>query len=93
VNLKLERLAQRFERNHHACLTWGEDVATLIAQRCKEVDSGARNVDHILTQSVLPELARQVLERISLSEPFGGVHLALSKTGAIEFRFLSSEEA
>jgi type VI secretion system protein VasG len=93
VNLKLERLAQRFERNHHAGLTWDEDVATLIAQRCKEVDSGARNVDHILTQSVLPELARQILERISISEPFGGVHLALTPAGAIEFRFLSSEEA
>ncbi|OXJ22623.1 ClpV1 family T6SS ATPase [Burkholderia sp. HI2714] len=93
VNLKFERLAQRFERNHHADLTWDEDVAALIAQRCKEVDSGARNVDHILTQSVLPELARQVLERISISEPFCGVHLALTLAGAIEFRFLSNEEA
>jgi type VI secretion system protein VasG len=93
VNLKLERLAQRFERNHHARLTWDDDVATLIAQRCKEVDSGARNVDYILTQSVLPELARQVLERISISEPFGGVRLALKPSGEIEFRFLSPDEA
>ncbi|ACC75047.1 type VI secretion system ATPase TssH [Paraburkholderia phymatum] len=91
VNLKLERLAQRFSRNHHAPLTWDEGLATLIAQRCKEVDSGARNVDHILTQSVLPELARQVLERISISEPFGGVHLALSAAGDIAFRFLPKE--
>ncbi|BCG04347.1 protease associated ATPase ClpB (plasmid) [Paraburkholderia sp. PGU19] len=91
VNLKLERLAQRFTRNHLAQLTWDVDLATLIAQRCKEVDSGARNVDHILTQSVLPELARQVLERISISEPFGGVHLALGATGDIEFRFLPKE--
>jgi type VI secretion system protein VasG len=93
VNLKLERLAQRFERNHHACMTWGEDVAAMIAERCKEVDSGARNVDHILTHSVLPELARQVLERISMAKPFGGVHLALSRAGDIEFRFTSPEEA
>ncbi|SKC96118.1 type VI secretion system ATPase TssH [Paraburkholderia hospita] len=91
VNLKLERLAQRFTRNHLAQLTWDADLATLIAQRCKEVDSGARNVDHILTQSVLPELARQVLERISISESFGGVHLALGATGDIEFRFLPKE--
>ncbi len=91
VNLKLERLAQRFTRNHLAQLTWDADLATLIAQRCKEVDSGARNVDHILTQSVLPELARQVLERISISEPFGGVHLTLGATGDIEFRFLPKE--
>ena len=93
VTLKLERLARRFERNHHAQLTWDEDLATLIAQRCKEVDSGARNVDHILTQSVLPELARQVLERISISEAFAGVHLSLTPAGEIAFRFLSGEEA
>ncbi len=93
VNLKLTRLAQRFERNHHARLTWDEPLAALITERCKEVDSGARNVDHILTQSVLPELARQVLERISIAEPFGGVHLALNGAGSIEFRFLSVEEA
>jgi type VI secretion system protein VasG len=93
VNLKLTRLAQRFERNHHARLTWDEPLAALITERCKEVDSGARNVDHILTQSVLPELARQVLERISIAEPFGGVHLVLNGAGGIEFRFLSVEEA
>lgn len=93
VDLKLTRLAQRFERNHHARLTWDEPLAALITERCKEVDSGARNVDHILTQSVLPELARQVLERISIAEPFGGVHLALNDAGGIEFRFLSVEEA
>ncbi|WP_168790068.1 type VI secretion system ATPase TssH [Paraburkholderia aromaticivorans] len=93
VNLKLTRLAQRFERNHHARLTWDEPLAALITERCKEVDSGARNVDHILTQSILPELARQVLERISIAEPFGGVHLALNDVGGIEFRFLSVEEA
>jgi type VI secretion system protein VasG len=93
VNLKLTRLAQRFESNHHARLTWDEPLAALITERCKEVDSGARNVDHILTQSILPELARQVLERISISEPFGGVHLVVSASGGIEFRFLSVEEA
>ncbi|MDR5815326.1 MULTISPECIES: type VI secretion system ATPase TssH [unclassified Caballeronia] len=91
VTLKLERIAKRFERNHHAPLTWDESVATLIAQRCKEVDSGARNVDHILTQAVLPELAQQVLERISISEPFGGVHLTLSAADEIVFRFAPAE--
>ncbi|CAB3780620.1 type VI secretion system ATPase TssH [Pararobbsia alpina] len=93
VDLKLTRLAERFERNHHARLTWDDAFAQLIAQRCKEVDSGARNVDHILTQSVLPELARQVLERISIAEPFGTVHLALTPAGNITFHFTSKDGA
>jgi type VI secretion system protein VasG len=93
IDLKLKRLAQRFERNHHARLTWDDALARAILQRCTEVDSGARNVDHILTQSVLPELARQVLERMSLSEPFGAVRLSLSPAGSVVFHFLSPEEA
>jgi type VI secretion system protein VasG len=92
VNLKLARLAARFERNHHAPLTWDDAFARTITERCKEVDSGARNVDHILTQSVLPELARDVLERISVAEPFGGVHLGLDANGGITFRFAPREE-
>lgn len=91
VNLKLGRLARRFERNHHARLGWDDAVAQSIAARCKEVDSGARNVDHILTQAVLPELARQVLERISVAAPFGGVHLGLTPAGAIDFQFHDAE--
>lgn len=91
VNLKLGRLARRFERNHHARLSWDDAVAQSIAARCKEVDSGARNVDHILTQAVLPELARQVLERISVAAPFGGVHMDLTPAGGIEFRFRDAE--
>ncbi|HEY1610097.1 MAG TPA: type VI secretion system ATPase TssH [Paraburkholderia sp.] len=93
VNLKLEKLVQRFERNHNARLTWDEPLAQMIAQRCKEVDSGARNIDHILTQSLLPELARQVLERISIAEPFASVHLTPGPSGGIEYRFTARQEA
>ncbi|MGG1947622.1 type VI secretion system ATPase TssH [Trinickia sp. NRRL B-1857] len=93
VNLKLNRLAERFSRNHHAELTWDDDFARVITERCKEVDSGARNVDHILTQIVLPELAREVLERISLAEPFAAVHLAFTPTGSLAFSFTASDGA
>ncbi|SCU76193.1 ATP-dependent protease Clp, ATPase subunit [Cupriavidus necator] len=91
VDLKLARLAQRFSRNHNARLSWDEALAQAVTQRCTEVDSGARNVDHILTQSVLPELARRVLEQLSISEPFGGVHLSLDTGGGVAFRFLPQE--
>jgi type VI secretion system protein VasG len=91
VNLKLNRLAERFARNHHAELTWDEDFARVITERCKEVDSGARNVDHILTHIVLPELAREVLERISLAEPFAAVHLKFTPTGGLAFSFTAGD--
>jgi type VI secretion system protein VasG len=87
VNLKLGKLAQRFSRNHRAEFTWDETVSQAITDRCTEVDSGARNIDHILTQVVLPELSRQVLERISMSDAFGSVHMSLQRDGQFAFGF------
>lgn len=87
VGLKLQRLAERFADNHHAKFTWDEAVVEQITARCTEVDSGARNVDDILTQSVLPEVSTQVLERLSMSEAFGAVHMQLEADGRFDFYF------
>ncbi len=87
VTLKLGKLAQRFTRNHKALFTWDEAVAQTITARCTEVDSGARNVDHILSHAVLPELSRQVLEKISMSDAFGEVHMSVDTRDDFSFAF------
>ncbi len=85
VDLKLQQLADRIHSNHGAVFSWDDYVAEAIAARCHEVESGARNIDHIITQSLLPELASQVLERMALQQPFDDVHLSVDvRTG---FRF------
>ena len=38
---------------------------TPIADRCTEVETGARNVDHIITGSLMPKLANEILSRMS----------------------------
>lgn len=92
VNLKLGKLAQRFARNHKADFTWDDEVAITITARCHEVDSGARNVDHILSHTVLPELSRLVLERISMSDIFSAVHMGLDVHDHFMFTFSASAE-
>ena len=87
VSLKLGKLAQRFSRNHKAEFTWDDAVAQTITARCTEVDSGARNVDHILSHAVLPELSRQVLERISMSDAFDEVHMGVDARDDFSFTF------
>jgi type VI secretion system protein VasG len=66
---------------------WDEEVAQAIAARCTEVDSGARNVDHILSNAVLPELSRLVLEHLSMSTGFGDVHMVLDAQENFAFHF------
>ena len=87
VKLKLQKLVERFASNHLAKLTWDSGVISLITQRCTEVDSGARNIDFILTQSVLPELSSLVLERMSTATPFSAVHIRVNGLGQFAYAF------
>jgi type VI secretion system protein VasG len=87
VDLKLEKLAERFRLNHRAEFSWDESVTAMITARCTEVDSGARNIDFILTQSVLPELSTLVLERMSMDKPFTAVHMSITADGQVHYDF------
>ena len=61
VDLKLARLARRFQDHHGAHLSFDEALAARIAERCTQTDSGARSIDHLLTSSLMPALAERVL--------------------------------
>jgi type VI secretion system protein VasG len=79
TGLKLNQLAERVQRHHAAHLQWDAMVAEAIVARCHEVESGARNIDHIITQSLLPEIASQVLARIAAAEHFNQVKLGVDE--------------
>jgi type VI secretion system protein VasG len=87
VKLKLARLAERIHLNHAAHFMFDDSVVRAITERCTEVDSGARNVDYILTQSVLPELSSLVLERMALDLPFAAIAMTLDAQGRFAYRF------
>ena len=90
VDLKLAKLAQRFAQNHHAKFTWDDHVTDIMTARCTEVDSGARNIDFILTQTVLPLLSSLVLERMALCKPFSAIHMSVSEEDQFVYAFRSN---
>jgi type VI secretion system protein VasG len=65
IVLKLGKVARRIEEHYKAGFSYGPQVVDTIARRCTEVDTGARNVDHILTRTLLPELAAEFLARMA----------------------------
>ena len=91
VALKLARIQQRFRRNHQAELTYEHSLIEAIGDRCTEVDSGARNVDHILTHGLLPEISEQILEKMSLGESFKAAHVSLDTSGRFRYAFSDAE--
>lgn len=63
ARLQLGRIEKRIQQNHGIEFTYNDDVVALIAQRCTELDSGGRMIDSILTNSMLPDMSRHLLER------------------------------
>jgi len=87
VRLKLRKIQTRFHENHRAELTFDDGLISAIADRCTEVESGARNIDHILTQTLLPELSERVLERMASESPFWSVRVSVDTVGNFEYLF------
>ena len=86
IELQLGRVRQRIRENHRAQLTYDESLIAAIANRCTEVDSGARNVDHILTRTMLPELSKEFLARMAQGEPVTKVHISVNEGGSFQYQ-------
>jgi type VI secretion system protein VasG len=69
VRLQLDRVVRRVRENHDIALTYDQAVVDLIVSRCTEVASGGRMIDAILTNTMLPTLSVDLLNRQMAGEP------------------------
>ena len=65
VVLKLNKLAKRMFETHKIKLSYSPKVIEQIASRCTEVETGARNIDHIMNGTILPQMSREILAKLS----------------------------
>ena len=63
VRIQLNRIVKRVHDSHDIAFSYGDDVVDLIVSRCNEVASGGRMIDAILTNTMLPELSIELLNR------------------------------
>ena len=86
IKLKLGKIQRRINENHKIDLTYDGALVDEVAKRCTEVESGARNVDNILTNTLLPEISRQLLGRIAANEPMQRIHVGIGADGAFVYQ-------
>jgi len=79
VGLKLDKVKQRLLTNHGARLSYDQALVDLIVARCTEVDSGARDAEAIITDTVLAQVSDQVLARMAQAQPVQSVELKVRK--------------
>ena len=85
ISLQLGRIGKRMRDNQQIAFSYDDLVVDEIASRCIEVESGARNVDHILTRTLLPEIAQEVLAHMAEGEAISKVHVAVGEEGAFQY--------
>lgn len=75
IELQLGRIKKRMAANHDIPLTYTDAVLELIAARCTELESGGRMIDAILTNTILPQLSRELLTRLADGNPLKSVDI------------------
>jgi len=81
IRLKLGKIQRRILENHKIKLTYDDAFLNEVASRCTEVESGARNVDNILTNSLLPDISRKILGGMAEGERMTAIHVGIGDNG------------
>jgi type VI secretion system protein VasG len=77
ISLQLKKIEKRIMENHRAKFSYDDSVVTLVASRCTDVDSGARNVYNILTGTMLPDMSAEVLSKMAEGEAIEKIHVGV----------------
>jgi type VI secretion system protein VasG len=86
ITMNMKRIKDRLWTNHKVKFDYDPAAEDLIAGRCKDPDSGARNVETIVTGTVLPEMAEKFLQRMAEDKKTESVRLSV-KDGKFEYLF------
>jgi type VI secretion system protein VasG len=75
--LQLSRIEKRIASNHKLPFIFDDEVVKLIVDRCTELESGGRMIDAILTNTLLPSISREMLNRMRAGSEIAQVRVGV----------------
>ncbi|HTN75090.1 MAG TPA: AAA family ATPase, partial [Pirellulaceae bacterium] len=81
AQIKLGKIGRRIRENYKAEANFAPELINAIVSRCTEADTGARNIDHILTKTMLPEMAGEFLARMADGHKIKSVVVTVDPAG------------
>ena len=83
--LNMNKIKARVLANYSAEFSFDTDVPLHIVARSQEVDTGARNIENIVSKTLLPSLATECLTKISNDEEISHIHINVSDDGEFSY--------
>lgn len=87
VAIKLNQVAQRLQRHYGLNCQIEESLTETLVAACLLPDTGARNIDSLLNQQILPVLSQQLLQRLALQQKPTGLILGWNEEDGITLEF------
>jgi type VI secretion system protein VasG len=87
AEMKLGRVGRRLAETHGMQFEIRPSARDALAARCRDPESGARNVDQMIDQNILPRISLAILERMAQESLPGRLTLAADESGEFSFEF------
>ena len=85
VVLQLNKIGKRVRDAYKATFEYDPILVETIAARCTESSSGARNVENILSRTLLPELSADLLARLAEGDAISHVSVGMNPEGTFRY--------
>ncbi len=86
VELKLGEIAERLLVTHGVELRYSPTLVDEIASRCIDEQSGARNVDHVLAASLIPNISERLLYAAANGSTLHRITVDTANTGCFRYQ-------
>jgi len=68
VVLKLNKIVKRLKTTHGIDFEYAPELVEIIARQCQTVETGARNIDVVIDQTLLPSISQSLLAQMGSGE-------------------------
>jgi type VI secretion system protein VasG len=86
VRIKLDKVGKRLKRSHELSFDYDDAVVEQISSRCTDIESGARNIDHIVNKTLLPLISSEILNRIGDEQEYSSLILRINENGEFDIK-------
>ncbi|TVZ38899.1 type VI secretion system protein VasG [Alteromonadaceae bacterium 2753L.S.0a.02] len=84
--INMRRIERRLAEQYGATFSYDEDVLIHLVARSQDGDTGARNIENIVSRSMLPALAGTCLSRMAEGEAISKVHIGVTEEGEFLYK-------
>lgn len=84
--INMNKISKRIKEHYKAEFSYHDDLMLHIVARSQEVDTGARNIENILSRTMLPAIATECLAKLADNQDIKNIDVSVSDDGQFIYK-------